>query len=102
MLSVFGKEPLAKRSGKKADMKTEYRLLHDVVHRGLIAKAGAFDAYTEEKFILMTIIVKRIPFNWSAYLFAYFAGKFKEKKGNGYVPQISAIIYGTPEIKVKS
>ncbi|MDQ9783027.1 hypothetical protein, partial [Serratia marcescens] len=55
MLNVFGREPLAKRSGKKSDLKTEFRYLHDVISKGLLAKEGAFDAFTEERFILMTI-----------------------------------------------
>ena len=60
MLGAFGKNQLAKRTGKKADLKTEFRILNDIVHRGLWAKERAFDAYTEERFILMTVIMRRI------------------------------------------
>ena len=103
MLAVFGKEQLAKRSGKKADLKTEYRLLNDIVHRGLLAKEGAFDAYTEERFTLMTVIMQGIQFNWGSYLFTYFAAKFSNptKKGQGYIAQISHIILSTPELVCK-
>ncbi|MDQ9781207.1 hypothetical protein, partial [Serratia marcescens] len=34
MLQVFGKEPLTKRSGKKMELKPEFRLLHEVINKG--------------------------------------------------------------------
>ncbi|KZV49196.1 hypothetical protein F511_42026 [Dorcoceras hygrometricum] len=49
-------EPVS-TSGKKIQMKIEYRLLYDIMAKTISVKAGSFNAITTEKFLMLTAIV---------------------------------------------
>ncbi|KZV34070.1 hypothetical protein F511_25165 [Dorcoceras hygrometricum] len=55
--------------GKKKEMKTEFRLLHDIVAKALCAKAGSFDMVTSEKFDPMMAISAGLKVNWAQNIF---------------------------------
>ncbi|KZV46544.1 hypothetical protein F511_41095 [Dorcoceras hygrometricum] len=46
-----------KSSCKKNTIKVEYRLLNDIIAKALTAKAGSFDAVTQESFVMMVAIM---------------------------------------------
>ncbi|KZV52339.1 hypothetical protein F511_34697 [Dorcoceras hygrometricum] len=50
-------------------MKIEFRLLNDILAKAITAKAGSFDAVTQERFLLMAAIHCGININWSRFLF---------------------------------
>ncbi|KZV34648.1 hypothetical protein F511_23367 [Dorcoceras hygrometricum] len=55
VITVNG-EPVS-TSGKKSQMKIEYRLLCDIMAKTISVKAGSFNAITTEKFLMLTEIV---------------------------------------------
>ncbi|KZV14503.1 hypothetical protein F511_42902 [Dorcoceras hygrometricum] len=87
-------------SGKKRQMKFEFRLLNDILAKSVTVKAGSFDAVTSERFLLMTAIHFGIKVNWSKVLF----GILKEmadrtsKRAKGYAAQICVLLKGDPAI----
>ncbi|KZV23010.1 hypothetical protein F511_33255 [Dorcoceras hygrometricum] len=54
IVSLSG-EPVS-TSGKKKEMKIEFRLLCDILAKIIFVKAGSFDAITQEKFLMMSSI----------------------------------------------
>ncbi|KZV28295.1 hypothetical protein F511_25270 [Dorcoceras hygrometricum] len=56
-------------SGRKNQMKFEFRLLCDIMAKAISVKAGSFNAITVEKFSLITAVVCRIRTNWAKFLF---------------------------------
>ncbi|KZV55144.1 dystroglycan-like [Dorcoceras hygrometricum] len=52
-------------SGKKKEMKFEYRLLYDILAKTISVKAGSFDALTMEKFLMLTAIICEVNINWN-------------------------------------
>ncbi|KZT76399.1 hypothetical protein F511_46576 [Dorcoceras hygrometricum] len=61
-------EPI-KASCKNKEMKVEFRLLNDILAKAITAKAGSFDAVTQESFRLMAVIHYGIKINWSRFMF---------------------------------
>ncbi|KZV20804.1 dystroglycan-like [Dorcoceras hygrometricum] len=59
-------------SGRKGQMKIEYRLLCDIMAKSISVKAGSFNALTVEKFALLTAVVCGIKMNWASVLFNIF------------------------------
>ncbi|KZV36755.1 hypothetical protein F511_38465 [Dorcoceras hygrometricum] len=59
-------------SGKKREMKIEFRLLSDILVKTISVKAGYFDAVTRERFLMMTAINGGVKINWSRLLFNIF------------------------------
>ncbi|KZV19246.1 dystroglycan-like [Dorcoceras hygrometricum] len=57
-------------SGRKNQMKFEFRLLCDIMAKAISVKAGSFNAITVEKFSLITAVVCRIRMNWAKFLFS--------------------------------
>ncbi|KZV46234.1 hypothetical protein F511_08677 [Dorcoceras hygrometricum] len=55
IVSFYG-EPIS-LSGRKNQMKFEYRLLCDIMAKAISVKAGSFNAITVEKFSLITAVV---------------------------------------------
>ncbi|KZV18597.1 hypothetical protein F511_42169 [Dorcoceras hygrometricum] len=68
IVSLSG-EPIS-LSGRKNQMKFEYRLLCDIMAKAISVKAGSFNAITVEKFSLMTTVVCSIRMNWANFLFS--------------------------------
>ncbi|KZV18183.1 dystroglycan-like [Dorcoceras hygrometricum] len=67
IISMSG-EPVS-LSGKKSQMKIEYRLLCDIMAKSISVKAGSFNAITVEKFSLLSAVVCGVRMNWSSVLF---------------------------------
>ncbi|KZV34606.1 hypothetical protein F511_19448 [Dorcoceras hygrometricum] len=59
-------------SGRKGQMKIEYRLLCDIMAKSISVKAGSFNALTVEKFALLTAVVCGVKMNWASVLFNIF------------------------------
>ncbi|KZV55499.1 hypothetical protein F511_39003 [Dorcoceras hygrometricum] len=72
---VFDARSIVSESGeqvstscKKREMNIEFRLLSDILAKTIFVKAGSFDAFTHERFLLMTAI-SGAKINWSRLLF---------------------------------
>ncbi|KZV47685.1 hypothetical protein F511_44075 [Dorcoceras hygrometricum] len=65
----LSREPIS-LSGRKNQMKFEFRLLCDIMAKAISVKAGSFNAITVEKFSLITTVVCRIRMNWANFLFS--------------------------------
>ncbi|KZV15888.1 dystroglycan-like [Dorcoceras hygrometricum] len=63
IVSLSG-EPVS-LSGRKGQMKIEYRLLCDIMAKAISVKSGSFNALTVEKFSLLTAVVCGIRMNWA-------------------------------------
>ncbi|KZV40574.1 hypothetical protein F511_21282 [Dorcoceras hygrometricum] len=63
----FYGEPVS-MSGKKKEMKFEYRLLYDIMEKKISVKAGSFDVLTMEKFLMLTVIICEVKINWNRIL----------------------------------
>ncbi|KZV15782.1 hypothetical protein F511_01998 [Dorcoceras hygrometricum] len=92
IVSLSG-EPVS-TSGKKKEMKTEFRLLCDNLAKKISVKAGSFDARSMEKFLMLTVIICEVKINWNRVLFnilkdMVIAGSRQEK---GYAIQISLLL----------
>ncbi|KZV35593.1 dystroglycan-like [Dorcoceras hygrometricum] len=64
IVSLTG-EPVS-TSGKKSEMKIEYRLLCDIMAKTISVKAGSFNAITMEKFSMLTAVVCGVRINWAS------------------------------------
>ncbi|KZV54735.1 hypothetical protein F511_42077 [Dorcoceras hygrometricum] len=60
IVSLTG-EPVS-TSGKKSQLKIEYRLLCDIMAKTISVKAGSFNAITMEKFLMLTAVVYEVRF----------------------------------------
>ncbi|KZV31799.1 dystroglycan-like [Dorcoceras hygrometricum] len=67
IVSMSG-EPVS-LSGKKSQMKIEYRLLCDIMAKSNSVKAGSFNAITVENFSMLTAVVCGVRMNWASVLF---------------------------------
>ncbi|KZV29288.1 hypothetical protein F511_29577 [Dorcoceras hygrometricum] len=86
----------------KKEMKIEYRLLHDILAKTLFAKAGSFDAVTQERFMLMTAITFDVKINWGSLLFGVLKamvthGSLQTK---GYAIQICVVLSKVPGLEL--
>ncbi|KZV18336.1 hypothetical protein F511_23934 [Dorcoceras hygrometricum] len=80
-------------SGKKSQMKIEYRLLSDIMAKTISVKAGSFNANTTEKFFMLTAIVCGVRINWTSVLFNIFKKMVTPgtKQAKGFAIQVSLV-----------
>ncbi|KZV43942.1 hypothetical protein F511_35296 [Dorcoceras hygrometricum] len=92
LVSLTG-EPVS-TSGKKSQMKIEYRLLCDIMAKTISVKAGSFNAITTEKFLMLTAIVCGVRINWTSVLFNIFKKMVTPgtKQAKGFAIQISLLL----------
>ncbi|KZV24638.1 hypothetical protein F511_36936 [Dorcoceras hygrometricum] len=85
---------------KKRFMKHEYRLLNDILAKAITVKAGAFDAVTNERFMMMMVIHFGLKFNWSKVLFSVLKDMVDrtQNKAKGYAAQIGFLLKSIPAI----
>ncbi|KZV24454.1 hypothetical protein F511_17241 [Dorcoceras hygrometricum] len=92
LVSLTG-EPVS-TSGKKSQMKIEYRLLCDIMAKTISVKAGSFNAITTEKFLMLTAIVCGVRINWTSVLFNIFKKMVTPgtKQAKGFAIQVSLLL----------
>ncbi|KZV30896.1 hypothetical protein F511_32372 [Dorcoceras hygrometricum] len=100
IVSLSG-EPIS-LSGRKNQMKFEFRLLCDIVAKAISMKAGSFNAITVEKFSLMTAVVCRIKMNWAKFLFSILKKMVSpgSKQAKGFAIQISLLLATFPSLEL--
>ncbi|KZV27046.1 hypothetical protein F511_36715 [Dorcoceras hygrometricum] len=100
IVSLSG-EPIS-LSGRKNQMKFEYRLLCDIVAKAISVKAGSFNAITVEKFSLMTAVVCRIKMNWAKLLFSVLKKMVTSgsKQAKGFSIQVSLLLATFPSLEL--
>ncbi|KZV19147.1 hypothetical protein F511_10038 [Dorcoceras hygrometricum] len=100
IVSLSG-EPVS-MSGKKKEMKFEYRLLCDIMEKTLSVKAGSFNAITMEKFLMLTAIVCGVRINWTSILFNILKKMVTpgSKQAKGYAVQISLLLENVPNLEL--
>ncbi|KZV43057.1 dystroglycan-like [Dorcoceras hygrometricum] len=100
IVSLSG-EPIS-LSGRKNQMKFEYRLLCDIMAKAISVKAGSFNAITVEKFSLMTAVVCRIKMNWAKFLFNILKKMVTSgsKQAKGFAIQISLLLATFPSLEL--
>ncbi|KZV56033.1 hypothetical protein F511_16231 [Dorcoceras hygrometricum] len=81
-------------SGKKSQMKVEYRLLCDIMAKSISVKAGSFNAITVEKFSMVTAVVCGVRMNWARVLFNILKNMVTpgSKQAKGFAVQISLLL----------
>ncbi|KZV48623.1 hypothetical protein F511_09934 [Dorcoceras hygrometricum] len=89
-------------SGRKGQMKIEYRLLCDIMANSVSVKAGSFNALTVEKFALLTAVVCGVKMNWANVLFNIFKKMVTlgAKQAKGYAVQISLLLENIPNLNL--
>ncbi|KZV55685.1 hypothetical protein F511_08319 [Dorcoceras hygrometricum] len=94
-------EPIS-LSGRKNQMKFEFRLLCDIVAKDISVKAGSFNAITVEKFSLMTAVVCSIRMNWAKFLFSILKKMVTSgsKQAKGFAIQISLLLATFPTLEL--
>ncbi|KZV26621.1 dystroglycan-like [Dorcoceras hygrometricum] len=100
IVSLSG-EPVS-LSGRKGQMKIEYRLLYDIMEKAISVKAGSFNALTVEKFSLLTALVCGIRMNWASILFNILKKMLSagSKQAKGFAVQISLLLESIPNLKL--
>ncbi|KZV26689.1 hypothetical protein F511_23571 [Dorcoceras hygrometricum] len=100
IVSLSG-EPIS-FSGRKNQMKFEFRLLCDIMAKAISVKAGSFNAITIEKFLLMTAVVCRIRMNWAKFLFSILKKMVTpgSKQAKGFAIQISLLLASIPTLEL--
>ncbi|KZV24898.1 hypothetical protein F511_16557 [Dorcoceras hygrometricum] len=100
IVSLSG-EPIS-LSGRKNQMKFEFRLLCDIMAKAISVKAGSFNAITLEKFSLITAVVCSIRMNWAKILFSIFKKMVTpgSKKAKGFAIQISLLLANIPNLEL--
>ncbi|KZV49316.1 dystroglycan-like [Dorcoceras hygrometricum] len=100
IVSLSG-EPIS-LSGRKNQMKFEFRLLCDIVAKAISVKAGSFNAITVEKFSLMTAVVCSIRMNWAKFLFSILKKMVSpgSKQAKGFPIQISLLLVTFPSLEL--
>ncbi|KZV31859.1 hypothetical protein F511_33072 [Dorcoceras hygrometricum] len=100
IVSLFG-EPIS-TSGKKREMKFEYRLLCDIMAKTISIKVGSFNAITMEKFLMLTAIVCGVRINWTSILFNILKKMMTpgSKQAKGYAVQISLLLENVPNLEL--
>ncbi|KZV27791.1 hypothetical protein F511_39497 [Dorcoceras hygrometricum] len=100
IVSLSG-EPVS-LSGRKGQMKIEYRLLCDIMAKSISVKAGSFNALTVEKFSLLTAVVCGIRMNWASILFNILKKMVTtgSKQAKGLSIQISLLLENIPNLEL--
>ncbi|KZV36703.1 dystroglycan-like [Dorcoceras hygrometricum] len=100
IVSLSG-EPVS-LSGRKGQMKIEYRLLCDIMAKSISVKAGSFNALTVEKFSLLTAVVCGIRMNWASILFNILKKMVSagSKQAKGFAVQISLLLESIPNLEL--
>ncbi|KZV35816.1 ICln family transporter: chloride ion current inducer protein I(Cln) [Dorcoceras hygrometricum] len=100
IVSLSG-EPIS-LSGRKKQMKFEFRLLCDIMAKAISVKAGSFNAITVEKFSLITVVVCRIRMNWAMFLFSILKKMVTpgSKQAKGFAIQISLLLATFPTLEL--
>ncbi|KZV41829.1 dystroglycan-like [Dorcoceras hygrometricum] len=100
IVSLSG-EPIS-LSGRKNQMKFEFRLLCDIMAKAISVKAGSFNAITVEKFSLITAVVCSIRMNWAKILFSIFKRMVApgSKQAKGFAIQISLLLANIPNLEL--
>ncbi|KZV41289.1 dystroglycan-like [Dorcoceras hygrometricum] len=89
-------------SGKKGQMKIEYRLLCDIMAKSISVKAGSFNAITVEKFSLITAVFCSVKMNWGRILFGILKKMVTSgtKQAKGFAIQISILLENVPNLEL--
>ncbi|KZV44679.1 hypothetical protein F511_38007 [Dorcoceras hygrometricum] len=100
IVSLSG-EPVS-LSGRKNQMKFEFRLLCDIMAKAISVKAGSFNAITVEKFSLITAVVCSVRMNWAKILFSIFKRMVTpgSKQAKGFAIQISLLLANIPNLEL--
>ncbi|KZV17103.1 dystroglycan-like [Dorcoceras hygrometricum] len=98
IVSMSG-EPVS-LSGKKSQMKIEYRLLCDIMAKSISVKAGSFNAITVENFSMLTAVVCGVRMNWASVLFNILKKMVTpgSKQAKGFAVQISLLLENIPNL----
>ncbi|KZV52102.1 hypothetical protein F511_12302 [Dorcoceras hygrometricum] len=99
IVSMSG-EPVS-LSGKKSQMKVEYRLLCDIMAKSISVKAGSFNAITVEKSSMVTAVVCGVRMNWARVLFNILKKMVTpgSKQAKGFAIQISLLLENIPNLE---
>ncbi|KZV50958.1 hypothetical protein F511_19879 [Dorcoceras hygrometricum] len=94
-------EPVS-TSGKKRDMKIEFRLLCDILEKTISVKVGSFNSITMEKFLMLTAIVCGVRINWTSIVFNILKKMVTQgsKQAKGYAVQISLLLENVPNLEL--
>ncbi|KZV58707.1 hypothetical protein F511_28796 [Dorcoceras hygrometricum] len=100
IVSLSG-EPIS-LSGRKNQMKFEFRLLCDIMAKAISVKAGSFNAITVEKFSLITAVVCSVRMNWAKFLFSILKKMVTpgSKQAKGFAIQISLLLATFPTLEL--
>ncbi|KZV30818.1 hypothetical protein F511_34160 [Dorcoceras hygrometricum] len=100
IVSLSG-EPVS-LSGRKNQLKFEYRILCDIMAKAISVKAGSFNAITVEKFSLLTTVVCSVRMNWAKILFSILKKMVTpgSKKAKGFAIQISLLQANIPNLEL--
>ncbi|KZV39877.1 hypothetical protein F511_18681 [Dorcoceras hygrometricum] len=100
IVSMSG-EPVS-LSGKKSQMKVEYRLLCNIMAKSISVKAGSFNAITVEKFSMVTAVVCGVRMNWARVLFNILKKMVTpgSKQAKGFAVQISLMLENIPNLEL--
>ncbi|KZV19161.1 dystroglycan-like [Dorcoceras hygrometricum] len=100
IVSMSG-EPVS-LSGKKGQMKIEYRLLCDIMAKSISVKLGSFNAITVEKFSMLTAVVCGVRMNWASVLFNILKKMVTpgSKQAKGFAVQISLLLENIPNLEL--
>ncbi|KZV38650.1 hypothetical protein F511_11748 [Dorcoceras hygrometricum] len=94
-------EPVS-MSGKKKEMKIEFRLLCDIMAKTISVKAGSFDAITQEKFLMIAGITCGVQVNWNKILFNILKDMVTDetRQARGFAIQISLLLENIPNLEL--
>ncbi|KZV33230.1 hypothetical protein F511_44101 [Dorcoceras hygrometricum] len=100
IVSLSG-EPIS-LSGRKNQMKFEFRLLCDIMEKAISVKAGSFNAITVEKFSLMMAVVCSVRMNWAKFLFSILKKMVTpgSKQAKVFAIQISLLLATIPTLEL--
>ncbi|KZV54641.1 dystroglycan-like [Dorcoceras hygrometricum] len=100
IVSLSG-EPIS-LSGRKNQMKFEFRLLCDIMAKAISVKAGSFNAITVEKFSLITAVVCSVRMNWAKFLFSILKKMVTpgSKQAKGFAIQIGLLLANIPNLEL--
>ncbi|KZV46265.1 hypothetical protein F511_14097 [Dorcoceras hygrometricum] len=100
IVSLSG-EPVS-LSGRKNQMKFEYRFLCDIMAKAISMKVGSFNAITVEKFSLLTAVVCSVRMNWAKILFSILKKMVTSgsKQAKGFAIQISLLLANIPNLEL--
>ncbi|KZV24522.1 hypothetical protein F511_17930 [Dorcoceras hygrometricum] len=98
IVSLSG-EPIS-LSGRKNQMKFEFRILCDIMAKAI--KAGSFNAITVEKFSFITAVVCSVRMNWAKFLFSILKKMVTpgSKQAKGFAIQISLLLANIPNLEL--